>query len=66
LLVAHGNEPDAILPPPERLHDAVDAVSGQAEDDVDLHSISVSMRMSEVFGIFAPPPVSVRVIGGFD
>ncbi|EHK75787.1 phospholipase [Sinorhizobium meliloti CCNWSX0020] len=36
LLVAHGNEPDAILPPPERLHDAVDAVSGQAEDDVDL------------------------------
>ncbi len=56
LLVAHGNEPDAILPPPERLHDAVDARLRQAEDDVDLPFDKCSMRISEAFGIFAPPP----------
>ena len=35
LLMAHLDEADAVLPRPERLHDAVDAVSGQAEDELD-------------------------------
>ena len=33
--VPHLDEADLVLPRAQRLHDAVDAVAGQAEDDID-------------------------------
>src|SRR5690606_34745469 len=39
LLVANLHEPDSVLPDPERLHNAVDTVARQTEDDLDAPSV---------------------------
>src|SRR3546814_5114879 len=61
------NEPDVVLPLSQRLHDAVDAVAGQSEDDLDApvvnrvdEDVSRSFRhfvisASEVFRCRTPP-----------
>jgi hypothetical protein len=47
LLVAHLHEPNAILALPQRLHDPVDAVTRQPEDDAD---VPVGERIDEQIG----------------
>ena len=52
LLVPHLDEADLVLALAQRLHDAVDAVAGQAEDDVDAPVVQgVDQKSAAVFAM---------------
>ena len=58
--MAHLYESQAILPQPDRLHDAVDAVARQPEDEADA---VLDQRIDENFRRLAHEPTTVPPFG---
>src|SRR3546814_17485970 len=62
------NEPDVVLPLSQRLHDAVDAVAGQSEDDLDapvVNRVDEDVSRRDRQSVVQGKSVSVRVdLGG--